>query len=153
MEKILDFWGEISLEHVWPFLIDLKISFFLIPIGIWTLLLRSTGKVRQAVRAWHLDLIIGALGRGPDFEILIAVVGLFRLLLLGLISLLLLLHFSLNLFFLLLSKSVVSTDTLAFEKRLNVNTTYIFVHGTDLTSAHDFLQLFFSQIYYDVFGF
>jgi hypothetical protein len=134
-------------------LIDLKISFFLIPIGIWTLLLRSTGKVRQAVRAWHLDLIIGALGRGPDFEILIAVVGLFRLLLLGLISLLLLLHFSLNLFFLLLSKSVVSTDTLAFEKRLNVNTTYIFVHGTDLTSAHDFLQLFFSQIYYDVFGF
>lgn len=104
------------------------------------------------MRAWHLDLIIGALGRGPDFEILIAVVGLFRLLLLGLISLLLL-HFSLNLFFLLLSKSVVSTDTLAFEKRLNVNTTYIFVHGTDLTSAHDFLQLFFSQIYYDVFGF
>jgi len=105
------------------------------------------------VRAWHLDLIIGALGRGPHFEILIAVIGLFRLLLLGLISLLLFLHFSLNLFFLLLSKSVVSNDTLAFEKRLNVNTTYIFVHGTDLTSAHDFLQLFFSQIYYDVLGF
>lgn len=105
------------------------------------------------MRAWHLDLIIGALGRGPDFEILLAVVRLFRLLLLGLIGLLLLLHFSLNLFLLLLSKSVVSNDTLAFEKRLNVNTTYIFVHGTDLTSAHDFLQLFFSQIYYDVLGF
>ena len=105
------------------------------------------------MRAWHLDLIIGALGRGPDFEILLAVVRLFRLLLLGLIGLLLLLHFSLNLFLLLLSKSVVSNDTLAFEKRLNINTTYIFVHGTDLTSAHDFLQLFFSQIYYDVLGF
>ena len=105
------------------------------------------------MRAWHLNLIIGALGRSPDFEILLAVIGLFRLLLLGLISLQLLLQFSLNLFFLLLSKSVVSNDTLAFEKRLNVNTTYIFVHGTDLTSAHDFLQLFFSQIYYDVLGF
>lgn len=154
MEKVLDFCREVSLEHVRPFLFDLESRIFLIPIGVWSLL-RSTGEVWQTVRSWYLNLIISAIGYCPDF-ILLAVVGLFRLLRLRVsIGLLLLFHFSLHLFLLLLGKpiSCLFRDRLAFEKRLDINTTYIFVHGTDLTSAHNFLQLLLSQIYDDVLWF
>jgi len=137
-EKILDFFWKISLEHVWPFLIDFKLSFFLIPIGIRTVLLGSTGEVWQAVRARHLDLIFGVLRRDPDLVVLFTVVGIFRFFLLSLISLLLLLQFSLSFFLLQLSKSFVLYCRLAFEKRVNISTAYIFVHGADLTSAHNF---------------
>ncbi len=104
------------------------------------------------MRAWHFNFVVSALGYCPD-SILLAVVGLFRLFRLSVsISLLLLFHFFLHFFLLQLGLPIIFPfcDRLTFEKRLDVNTTNIFVHGTDLTSAHDFLELLFSQIYDDV---
>lgn len=152
MKKVLNFCREVSLEHVGPLLLDLE-TIFLIPISVW-MGLRSAGEVWQAVRPWYLNLFISAIGCLPDF-VLFAVVRLFLPIGLGVIGLLLLFHFSLNLFLLLLGQPIIFTfhDRLAFEKGVDINTTYIFVHSTDLASAHNFLQLFVSQIYDDVLWF